>query len=185
MIDYISPQTNSALTENQGFLVSKEGEKFPIVNDIPRFVESNNYASAFGLQWKTFTKTQLDSQVGLPVTKDRVERCLGHPLNNLKDKSLLEVGCGAGRFTELLVDAGAYVHAVDLSIAVEANLENIGKKLNYKIAQASVYDLPFPDNSFDIVFCLGVIQHTPDPEKTIDALWSQSKARWNSCYRPL
>ena len=175
MIDYISPQTNSALTENQGFLVSKEGEKFPIINDIPRFVESNNYASAFGLQWKTFTKTQLDSQVGLPVTKDRVERCLGHPLSNLKGKSLLEVGCGAGRFTELLVDAGAYVHAVDLSIAVEANLENIGKRLNYKVAQASVYDLPFPDNSFDIVFCLGVIQHTPDPEKTIDALWKKIK----------
>ncbi|MBP6512821.1 MAG: class I SAM-dependent methyltransferase [Bacteroidia bacterium] len=175
MIDYISPKTKSALTENQGFLLSEEGEKFPIIHEIPRFVESNNYASAFGLQWKTFTKTQLDSEVGLPVTKDRVERCLGYPLSELKNKTLLEVGCGAGRFTELLVNSGANVHAVDLSVAVEANLENIGQKSNYKVAQASVYDLPFPDNSFEIVFCLGVIQHTPDPEKTIAALWSKVK----------
>jgi hypothetical protein len=42
-----------------------------------------------------------------------------------------------------LVNSGANVHAVDLSVAVEANLENIGQKSNYKVAQASVYDLPF------------------------------------------
>jgi 2-polyprenyl-3-methyl-5-hydroxy-6-metoxy-1,4-benzoquinol methylase len=175
MIDYISPYTKSALIENQGFLLGNNGEKFPIINNIPRFVESDNYASAFGLQWKTFSKTQLDSQVGLPVTKDRVERCLGQYIPELKGRNLLEVGCGAGRFTELLVEGGALVHAVDLSVAVEVNLENIGPKPNYKVAQASVYELPFPDNVFDIVFCLGVIQHTPNPEKTIAALWSKVK----------
>ncbi|MBK9319577.1 MAG: methyltransferase domain-containing protein [Bacteroidetes bacterium] len=33
------------------------------------------------------------------------------------------------------------------------------------MAQASVYELPYTNNLFDIVVCLGVIQHTPDPEK--------------------
>jgi len=175
MINYTSPTTKATLTENQGFLTSEAGDKFPIVAAIPRFVPENNYASAFGLQWKTFTKTQLDSEVGSPVTKIRMERCLGYSIENISGKNLLEVGCGAGRFTEILVNNKANVHAVDLSVAVEANLENIGKQDNYKIAQASVYEIPYTDNSFDIVFCLGVIQHTPDPEKTIEALWSKVK----------
>jgi SAM-dependent methyltransferase len=46
---------------------------------------------------------------------------------------------------------------------------------NYTIAQASVYELPYPDHAFDVVVCLGVIQHTPDPERTIRCLWEKVK----------
>lgn len=175
MIEYVSPKTKTILVENQSFLENNLGEKFHIISEIPRFVPQENYAAAFGLQWKTFAKTQLDSYIGLPVTRERMERCLGMKINELAGKDLLEVGCGAGRFTELLVEGMANVHAVDLSVAVEVNLENIGKRSNYKVAQASVYELPYPDNSFDIVFCLGVIQHTPSPEKTIESLFNKVK----------
>lgn len=175
MIDYISPKTQLPLIENQGFLVTSGGEKFPLVNSIPRFVPNDNYAAAFGLQWQTFKKTQLDSHVGIPVTRERVERCLGFKIEGLKDKTVLEVDAGAGRFTELLVKGGGLIHSIDLSVAVEVNKENIGEAANYQIAQDSVYDIPYPDNSFDYVVCLGVIQHTPDPEKTIQFLWSKVK----------
>jgi 2-polyprenyl-3-methyl-5-hydroxy-6-metoxy-1,4-benzoquinol methylase len=175
MIDYISPKTKSALTENQGFLLSEEGEKFPIIHEIPRFVESNNYASAFGLQWKTFAKTQLDSFSKTRITQDRLERCLGFPIEGLENKTVLEVGCGAGRFTELLVKGKGLIHSIDLSVAVETNKENIGNAANYQVAQASVYELPYADETFDIVICLGVIQHTPSSEKTMEALWSKVK----------
>jgi len=87
----------------------------------------------------------------------------------------LEVGCGAGRFTEVLVKSGALVHSIDLSNAVEANLQNIGQATNYTIAQAGAYGIPFPDNAFDVVICLGVIQHTPSSEKTIASLWEKVK----------
>ncbi|MFM2135561.1 MAG: hypothetical protein RL021_961 [Bacteroidota bacterium] len=175
MIPYCSPVTGQPLHQADGQLVTSNGEAYPIVNGIPRFVPEDNYAAAFGLQWKTFTKTQLDSHSHLPITTERLVRCLGVPLADLKGKTVLEVGCGAGRFTELLVGAGALVHSVDLSVAVEANKENIGEKTNYAIAQASVYELPFPDRSFDYVICLGVIQHTPDSNRTIDALWQKVK----------
>lgn len=175
MIDYISPKTQLPLIENQGFLVTSDGEKFPLINSIPRFVPNDNYAAAFGLQWETFKKTQLDSHVGIPVTRERVERCLGQKISELANKNILEVGCGAGRFTELLVEGNANVHALDLSNAVEVNQHNIGNRPNYKVAQASVYEMPYPDNSFDIVFCLGVIQHTPSSERTIEALFKKLK----------
>lgn len=173
MIDFISPQSKEKLTAQNGKLVSPSGESFPVIKGIPRFVPIDNYASAFGLQWNTFSKTQLDSHSELNITNERLERCLGFQLNELKGKTVLEVGCGAGRFTELLVKSGALVHSIDLSNAVEANKLNIGDQPNYRIAQAGAYEIPFPDNAFDIVLCLGVIQHTPSSEKTIESLWNK------------
>ena len=173
MIDFISPVTGDPLSRQNGQLISDKGESFPVVHDIPRFVPVHNYASAFGLQWNTFSKTQLDSHNNLGITRERLERCLGFPVTDLKGKTILEAGCGAGRFTELLVESGALVHSIDLSNAVEANRKNIGDRPNYRIAQAGVYEIPFPDDIFDVVICLGVIQHTPSPEKTIAALWKK------------
>lgn len=175
LLPYASPITGDLLYLKGDQLISSKGEHFPIVNGIPRFVPQDNYASAFGLQWKTFSKTQLDSFSKTDITQGRLERCLGFPIHQLKDKTVLEVGAGAGRFTELLVKGGGLVHSVDLSVAVEVNKENVGEAPNYTIAQASVYDLPYANNSFDIVVCLGVIQHTPDPEKTIRCLWEKVK----------
>ncbi|MFN8287672.1 MAG: class I SAM-dependent methyltransferase [Chitinophagales bacterium] len=175
MIDFVSPKSGLGLVNTGSDLISSEGEKFPVVNGIPRFVPADNYANAFGFQWKNFAKTQLDSFNGTTISKDRLERCLGFPIEQLKGKNLLEVGAGAGRFTELLVKGGANVHSIDLSAAVEVNKENVGSAANYSIAQASVYELPFPKASFDIVMCLGVIQHTPSSEQTIEALWNMVK----------
>lgn len=175
MIDFVSPKTKEKLSQQNGQLVSANGETFPVLKDIPRFVPIDNYASAFGLQWNTFSKTQLDSHNEMSITKERLERCLGFPLDQLKNKTVLEVGCGAGRFTELLVKSGALVHSIDLSHAVEANKQNIGDQANYKIAQAGAYEIPFPDDSFDVVICLGVVQHTPSSEKTIESLWEKVK----------
>lgn len=175
LIPYCSPKTGTPLKQNGNKLTNESGDNFPIINEIPRFVPEDNYASAFGLQWKTYAKTQLDSFSKTNITRSRLERCLGFPISELKGKTLLEVGAGAGRFTELLVEGGAWVHSVDLSVAVEVNKENIGQQPNYQIAQASVYELPYQDNQFDLVVCLGVIQHTPDPEKTIRCLWSKVK----------
>jgi len=142
----------------------------PVVNGIPRFVGSTNYASGFGLQWTTFRKTQLDSDTGLTISRDRLAGALGRSLAVLSGKNVLEVGCGAGRFTELMLAAGARVCACDLSQAVEANYENCNGSPGYFVCQADVRHLPFAPQSFDFVICLGVIQHTPDPEETIAAL---------------
>src|SRR6186713_2131632 len=139
MIELVSPGSKQLLSLRNDQLVSPSGESFPVVNGIPRFVERSNYAQAFGLQWKAYAKTQLDSYSGTNLSGERLERCLGNSADSLKGKNVLEVGCGAGRFTELLVKAGAHVHSLDLSEAVEVNKENIGPAAQYLVAQASVY----------------------------------------------
>ena len=160
-------------------LACPAGCQFPILSDIPRFVPSNDYAEAFGLQWDLFRKTQLDSYTGTTISRDRLRRCLGGDLAILRDTMVLEAGCGAGQFTEILASQGAHVFALDLSSAVEANLANRreqeahGEKIgSYFVCQASILRPPVRPRSFDFVVALGVVQHTPDPSVTIQALAS-------------
>jgi len=146
------------------------GCQFPIVGDIPRFVPKQDYAASFGLQWNQFRRTQLDSFTGHPVSEDRLTRLLGGSMEVVRGKLVLEAGCGAGRFTELLLQAGARVVAVDLSTAVEANRENCGHFPGYAVAQGDIRQLPIASEQFDVVLCVGVVQHTPDPEETMASL---------------
>lgn len=142
---------------------------------IPSFVEDEPYVSAFGLQWLKHAKTQLDSHTGLDITKDRLMRMFGPLHPELNKKIILEVGCGAGRFTEVLVESDSLLTAIDLSVAVIANHKNNGHNANLRIARASITDLPFNHGQFDIVFCPGVVQHTPNPKKTINELYKHVK----------
>lgn len=162
--------TEGPVIEAAKTLSCAQGCSVPVVAGIPRFVEAENYAAGFGLQWKAFRRTQLDSHTGTNISRDRLKRCLGGTLDVLKGKSVLEVGCGAGRFTELMLAAGARVVACDLSQAAEANYENCRHWPDYFVCQADVRELPITPRSFDFVVCLGVVQHTPSPEETIEAL---------------
>lgn len=146
------------------------GCAFPVRDGIPRFVESSGYAGAFGVQWNAFRRTQLDSHTGTTISRDRLSRCLGGSLDGVRGKDVLETGCGAGRFTEVLLGAGARVFACDLSSAVVANFVNCAASPDYFVCQADVLSLPFARASFDVVVALGMIQHTPSPERTIAAL---------------
>jgi 2-polyprenyl-3-methyl-5-hydroxy-6-metoxy-1,4-benzoquinol methylase len=142
---------------------------------IPTFVDDEPYVSAFGLQWLKHTKTQLDSHTGINITRDRLSRMFGPLYSKIDDKVVLEGGCGAGRFTEILLESNSLITAIDLSVAVLANFENNGKNPNLRIARASITELPFEKEQFDVVFCPGVVQHTPDPSKSILELYKQVK----------
>lgn len=163
---------DTATVERAAALVCASGCRVPVVRGVPRFVPSDDYAAAFGWQWTHFRKSQLDSHTGTTISRDRLTRCLGGSLSTVRDKTVLEAGCGAGRFTELLLEAGARVFAADLSAAVEANYDNCGASEQYFVCQADIRRLPVAPHSFDVVMCLGVVQHTPDPEQTIAALAS-------------
>lgn len=171
MLSYASPESGRSLRREDDALVSEEGGRYPVVDGIPRFVSTEGYAAAFGHEWNIHALTQLDSRTGTSISRKRLERCLGMPLEGLRGQLVFEAGAGAGRFTELLVAAGALVHAIDLSTAVDANRKNIGPHENYAIAQADLRRPPYPPRSFDVVLCLGVLQHTPDPEQSIQVLW--------------
>jgi SAM-dependent methyltransferase len=152
------------------------GHSFRVVGGIPRFVGDRTYADAFGLQWNRYRLTQLDSYRHTDHSARRARRCIGEELwKALAGKHMLEAGCGAGRFTEVLLAQGALVTSLDLSNAVEANAHNCPVGATHRVGQADILALPFSPRGFDLVFCLGVIQHTPNPETTIAKLFEQVK----------
>lgn len=148
----------------RGRLVPFEKAKRPVEirMGVARFVSSDNYADNFGLQWNTFRSTQLDSHSGLNLSARRLWENTRWKREQLAGKTVLEVGSGAGRFTEILLAAGAIVVSIDYSSAVESNFANNARRGDVLFAQADLYDLPFADESFDFVLCYGVLQHTPD-----------------------
>lgn len=171
---FACPKHATALTQSSAAWTCSSGCSFPVRNNIVRFVPTSQYADAFGLQWNHYRRTQLDSYMKVPLTERRLKRCTGESLwNQLAGKSVLEIGCGAGRFTEVLLKQGAQVVSVDLSDAVDANQESFPQGPAHVIAQGDVYALPFTPRQFDIVVCLGMIQHTPSPERTFEAAWAQ------------
>lgn len=150
-------------------LVCADGCRVPVLGGVPRFVATESYTAGFGLQWTAHPRTQLDSATGTRISRDRLARCLGG-LQRVAGRSVLEVGCGAGRFTEVLLDAGARVFACDLSRAVEANQANFSGRAGHFVCQADLMALPIAPGSFDVVVALGVLQHTPRPEAAARAL---------------
>jgi len=177
----VCPFDHLFLKESGNSMTCANGHNFAVDQGIPRIVISGTqYADAFGEQWNKYRVTQLDSYTNTMISQDRLRRCLGEALwaqlSGQEVTHVLETGCGAGRFTEILLDLpGAHVTSTDLSAAVEANLLNFPQSDRHRVIQCDIHALPFHPESYDIVLCLGVIQHTPDPEKTITSLYAQAK----------
>jgi SAM-dependent methyltransferase len=142
---------------------------YPIKDGIPRFVSGENYSQSFGFQWNLYAKTQLDSHTGRPISQTRLFDTTGWPAD-MTGQVILEAGSGAGRFTEVLLATGAEVFSFDYSSAVEANWQNNGHIPGLHLFQADIYNLPLRLASFDKVLCMGVLQHTPDPQGALNSL---------------
>lgn len=175
------PKTGSRLTLRdavtqdgrirEGRLISADGlNRYPIRGFVPRFVPKSNYADNFGVQWNLFRRTQLDSRSGHPISAERFWKATGWKSRDLAGRWVLDCGCGAGRFAEIALNAGAHVIALDYSSAVDACYANLSQHPNLHVVQADIYALPFEKESFPYVYSLGVLQHTPDVEKAILSL---------------
>jgi ubiquinone/menaquinone biosynthesis C-methylase UbiE len=94
------------------------------------------------------------------------------PFGELEGKDVLEVGCGSGIAVQLFAEAGANVTAVDLTPwavrTTRARMDAFG--LEAAVHEADGEDLPFPDESFDVVFSWGVIHHTTDMDRALGEL---------------
>ena len=90
-----------------------------------RFREDNGYNGSFALQWSRFKTNQIDAVNGTQLSLRRFAETGWAPAD-LAGKLVLEAGCGAGRFTRILSEAGARLVAFDYSAAVDACRENNG-----------------------------------------------------------
>jgi SAM-dependent methyltransferase len=157
---------------------------FPVVGGVIRFVTEEGYTSSFGRQWLRF-------QVARPQEDRQVFRAkTGCWPEELAGQDVLDAGCGGGRYTRLLAEAGAHVVALDRSRAVEAAARLCCGLSNVLFLQGDLLALPLREARFDFVFSLGVLHHCPSPRRAFAALaktvrpggrlvvWLYRKNRW-------
>ena len=144
------------------------GREYPEVKGVFRFVDAEHYAGSFGFQWHVFRKTQLDNEESRRSEQD-FERRTGFQREDLRGKLVLDVGCGMGRFAEVATRWGAHVVGIDLSLAAEVAAENLADR-GATFFQADVFKLPFAPESFDYIYSLGVLHHTPNCEQAFKGL---------------
>jgi SAM-dependent methyltransferase len=155
--------------EGKGLICEQCKHPFPEVRGVVRFVDAEKYAGSFGFQWHRHAQTQLDGPRHTESEFDFRQRT-GFTPDELRGKLILDVGCGMGRFAEVASRWGARVIGVDLSTAAEVAAQNLGARDGVFFFQADAFALPFANESFDFIYSLGVLHHTPDCEKAFKGL---------------
>jgi ubiquinone/menaquinone biosynthesis C-methylase UbiE len=202
---FVNPETHVALKRDGEFLIdSVTGARIAeIVGDIPRFVsQEENYAESFGWQWKRWSDNQSESRGASVKQRELILDRTHFSEYDLNDKTILECGMGGGDDTEVLLTLPfSEIHSFDLSTAVERAHQYLRDE-RLVLSQASIYSIPYPDQSFDFVYCHRVLQHTPDPEKSLRFICKKVKpngllfvhsykrspehmSEWRYKYRPL
>ncbi len=175
-IRLINPYNQKPLQIFPDGLRDEDNNLFPLEKGAFRLVKDDNYTENFGYQWNKFAETQIDKSSKIQLSHQRFFQQTGWDKEDLTGKNVLEVGSGAGRFSQIVLDyTKANLYTVDYSNAVEANYRNNGPNDRLNIFQASIYDLPFEPAQFDKVFCFGVLQHTPDVEASVRSLIEMAK----------
>ncbi len=114
--------------------------------------------------------TQFDSAMNMYDTQKRVDVFFNEILkgHDLKNKNVLDAGCGTGWFSKAAVERGGEVTSLDVG---EKLLQQVAQKCQTNRVIGSVLDLPFEENVFDFVISSEVIEHTPNPKKAIEEMY--------------
>jgi ubiquinone/menaquinone biosynthesis C-methylase UbiE len=105
-------------------------------------------------------------------------------LGDVREKKLLDLGCGAGENSVYFAKLGAECIASDYSpgmveVAVKLAEAN-GVKVEGMVMNAMALD--FPDNTFDIVYVANLLHHLPDPELAIKEMHRVLKPGGKACF---
>ncbi|MCX7858328.1 MAG: class I SAM-dependent methyltransferase [Deltaproteobacteria bacterium] len=162
------PECGGLLLESKERLKCEACDKaYAVVNGIPRFVETELYVENFGFQWNKHKRTQFDNEKKTP--SESFLRTIGLSPEVVKDKLVLDAGCGSGRYSDVINRWGGKVIAMDLSSAVEACYENLGNR-GVMVVQGDILKPPLKKESFDVVFSIGVLHHTPNTKQAFKSI---------------
>jgi SAM-dependent methyltransferase len=183
-------------TEDGGHVMSgylrdtDNGARHPIVRGVPQFVGAGAAGDAqaaevqarttvtFSDKWRRFKSYGMQpaeqaflfewyrKKFGLASHEALLEFYAGFA-------SILEVGPGSGFNTRFIAEhnPNASVVALDISEAAHTTFENTRHLANCGVVQADLMAAPFADDSFDFVIADGVLHHTPDTRKAVEALY--------------
>ena len=115
--------------------------------------------------WEKFW-TQKKDPSQIYDNSGRIPAAVFEVLGDVKGKKVLEVGAGTGRDSFTLAEAGAQVFVLDYADAAIDIVKRLNQQHKAKVipVQGDAFALPFADNSLDIVFHQGLLEHFRNPE---------------------
>jgi SAM-dependent methyltransferase len=117
--------------------------------------------AGFGAEWSRFTY----SETPLEEIQAEFDVYFRHVDRRLLAGDVLDVGCGSGRWAQIVARTASRLTLVDPSEeAIEVARRSLRTRPNCRLHVASVDALPVPDDSQDLVYSLGVLHHIPDPQ---------------------
>ena len=134
-------------------------------------------ARGFGREWSTFRQDtdHLSHQQRQEIFDDYFRIFPWHLLPPGGGIGI-DIGCGAGRWSMLVVPRVAHLHLLDASVdALAVAKENLKFADNISFHLASVADIPLPANSLDFAYSLGVLHHVPDTQAALAAIADKLK----------
>tara|TARA_B110000046_G_scaffold173155_1_gene195517 strand:+ start:2491 stop:3399 length:909 start_codon:yes stop_codon:yes gene_type:complete len=122
-----------------------------------------NTVDSFGEEWLKFNAFSPEE---IKIAGSQYFDIIGEKILN-KDTVVLDLGCGSGRWTKYIAKKVKLVEAVDPSSAICSAVKLNEGEVNVRVTQASVSNIPFNDESFDFVVCLGVLHHIPNTQQAL------------------
>ncbi len=131
---------------------------------------NDQVVQGFGHEWAKFSRFSEDeiAQIGA-----RYFDVLDPQL--LDGARVLDAGCGTGRWSKYLAQHNCFIDAVDPSESVRSAAHLLSDLDNIRISQTTIDSLPFDDDTFDVIVCLGVLHHLPDPIEGLAHLLAKLK----------
>lgn len=122
-------------------------------------MRNSKFQKTWDLQWQAFAKN-----IYLKINEGVVREILATLNEDVKNKRILEVGAGSGSDVIALAKKGAVCVALDSSKEALNVCRKLAKQENVKIKTilADCRQIPVEDNSFDLVFSVGLIEHFED-----------------------
>jgi len=159
---------DTSTTESPALGCAGCAARFPIVEGVPRLA-ADRYVASFGLQWNRFDVAREAEDAAVFQVKTGVDP------RSLDGATVLDAGCGGGRYARLLGRHGARVVGLDLSDAVVKAAALTNDLPNVLIAQADLLDPPVAEAAFDLVVSIGVLHHSPDPKRAFEQIAKRVK----------
>jgi ubiquinone/menaquinone biosynthesis C-methylase UbiE len=120
---------------------------------------------------QSFENRRFGGPIGEYVAKSQA-RVLANMVGRIQDRSIVDVGTGAGRAAILMARGGARVTAVDASeqMLEVARQRAAEERLKIKFVRGDAHALQFTDRAFDVAICLRVLMHAPDWRRCLGEL---------------
>jgi len=120
---------------------------------------------------RSFESRRFGGPIGEYVASSQAH-VLANMVGRIQDRSIVDVGTGAGRAAILMARGGARVTAVDASeqMLEVARQRAAEERLKIKFVRGDAHALQFPDREFDVAICLRVLMHAPDWRRCLGEL---------------